>query len=333
MGSKRWAEPIFFKNAIEIKEYEDGVVPLRFTQKQLDVYGAKAIFQIRSHCPAGVYLDFYTDASFIEIEVLIEGNIRSWMVMDIHVDGCFVDSQRTVLNDPTQHERIVYNFPLNHSDLRRVSIYLSQYVQLKIVDIRFSENAVVEAVPLYNKNLLCLGDSITQGVEAMHPSSTYPILLSQYLDMNLLNQGVGGYYFDADSLDERLPYKPDLITVAYGTNDWGLSGSLAEFHDKCAGFFAKLHAIYPFVPKFVITPLWRSDVNTDRNAGALFDIIHTIRGIAGANPNVTLINGMELVPHLDGFFGPQEVTKLHPNDAGFARMAMQLAKRILAHVS
>ncbi len=332
MGSERWVEPIFFKNAIEVKEYEDGVMPLRFTQKQLDVYGAKAIFQIRSHCPAGVYLDFYTDASFVEMEFVIESNIRNWMTMDIHVDGCFVDSWRTALDDHKSHERMICHFPLGHSDLRRVSIYLSQYVQLKIVDIRFSEGAVVESVPRYDKNLLCLGDSITQGAEAIHPSSSYPVLLSQYLDMNLLNQGVGGYYFDADSLDEHLPYKPDLITVAYGTNDWGLSGSLAEFHDKCASYFAKLHAIYPFVPKFVITPLWRSDVSTDRNAGTLFDIIHTIRGIAGATPNVTLINGMELVPHLGKFFGPQEVTKLHPNDEGFARMAMQLAKRIMAHV-
>jgi lysophospholipase L1-like esterase len=330
LGSRRWAENIFFKNAIEVKEYEDGVMPLRFTQKQLDVYAQKDIFRIRSQLPAGMYLDFYTDSSFVEMEFFIENNIRNWMTVDIHVDGCFVDSWRTTLDHHKQHERMICNFPLGHGGLRRVSIFLSQYVQLKIVDIRFSEGAIVESVPRHVKNLLCLGDSITQGVEAIHPSSSYPVLLSQYLDMNLLNQGVGGYYFNADSLDEQLPYKPDLITVAYGTNDWGLSESLAEFHDKCAGFFAKLHDIYPSVPKFVITPLWRSDVNTNRKAGTLFDIIHTIRDIAGATPNVTLINGMELVPHLGEFFGPHEVTKLHPNDDGFARMAMQLAKRIMA---
>ena len=43
-----------------------------------------------------------------------------------------------------------------------------------------------------------------------------PVQLARFFEMDLLNQGVGGYIFNARSLDEEISYQPDVVTVAYG---------------------------------------------------------------------------------------------------------------------
>jgi hypothetical protein len=67
----------------------------------------------------------------------------------------------------------------------RLTVYLPQLVQIKLFNLEVSPGAGVEKAPRFPRNLLCLGDSITQGMEAVHPSFSYPVLLSRFLNMNL----------------------------------------------------------------------------------------------------------------------------------------------------
>ena len=43
---------------------------------------------------------------------------------------------------------------------------------------------------------------------------------------------------------EKEDFQPDLITVAYGTNDWR-HGTKARFEKECKGFFHNLRNSYP----------------------------------------------------------------------------------------
>ena len=89
-------------------------------------------------------------------------------------------------------------------------------------------------------DLVFIGDSITQGMDARGPASAYAVQLARVLDVELLNQGVGGHIFDLDALDDELPYHPDIITIAYGTNDWSRDTTREEISSRVERYLTRL---------------------------------------------------------------------------------------------
>lgn len=71
----------------------------------------------------------------------------------------------------------------------------------------------------YKMKILSYGDSITQGYDALFPSYSYINRFSMYLDAFIYNKAIGGDIF-RPALIERKNFKPDIVTIAYGTNDW-----------------------------------------------------------------------------------------------------------------
>jgi hypothetical protein len=143
--------------------------------------------------------------------------------------------------------------------------------------------------------------------------------------MALLNQGVGGHIFDPLSLDRDIPLHPDLITVAYGTNDWGRCGSLADFRGPMENYLHELRDIFPEATIFVITPIWRRDMGEAKPAGGFIEIGKSIRDVCSRLPSVHVVDGLELVPHFSSFFGDGRV---HPTDEGFLHYSLNLLGRI-----
>lgn len=313
-----------FRNCIRVEKTQDGLMPLRFSALQMKEYAKTDVLKIRSYCPSGVCIDFDTDTSFIRFEYSIQEIARKWAWFDIYVNNVFVEAIGTDSISQNSGE-FYYEIPVSGQKLNRITIYLPHLVEIVIRNIHISEGAVIEALKPYPRNLLCLGDSITQGVEAYHPSLAYPQILSRFLEMNLLNQGVGGYTYNAASLDRELPYIPDVITVAYGTNDWSACGSMAEFIRNCSEYLAKLVQIYPIAKINVITPFWRKDLGRIMQSGSFSELCETVRGICDGYPQINTINGTEMIPHLSEFFGDKI---LHPNDHGFTHIAMNLIRNL-----
>lgn len=305
-----------FHNHLDVLETEEGLLPVRFTPHQMEIYEVELPWKIRSRCPAGICLDFVTDSAFLELAYQPVNACRVWCYFDIFVDGLFVDSIGTASwkENPGSWKYEIKGKP----GCKRITIYLPHTVELYLKSLTLSPGAAIEPAQRYSKNLLCLGDSITQGMDSRKPSGTYPVLLSRLLGMNVLNHGVGGYIFAEESLDASIPYRPDAITVAYGTNDWGKSATAEEFQSKCSAFLNKLAALYPETPIFVLTPLWRADENRDD----YFASFHVLRGIirqeAEKHSNMTVLDGNQLIPHLPQLYGDE---KLHPNDEGFLHIA------------
>lgn len=305
-----------------------GVVPLRFTEKQFAEYDRNPVFAIRSRCPAGVCLDIMTDAALLTLEVEILQWVRPYGYFDLYVDDRFVRS----VGDHDADGRIRrYTFELldssidSSSRMQRVTIYLPHNVELAIRDLLLSGGASLEAVPFRNsRNLLCLGDSITQGMDAVRPSHTYPVLLSRHLDMHLLNQGVGGYYYDDRSLDEELPYEPDLITIAYGTNDWGKHARVETFEASVATYLRKVAATHPDARIAVITPLWRRDADQAKPMGTFEQLTAAIASACRGIQSIRCLPGSELFAHDPALYADG----VHPTDAGFQAMADAVAQRL-----
>lgn len=80
------------------------------------------------------------------------------------------------------------------------------------------DSKVMRAVK--NEKVLWLGDSITQGYGPLRSSCTYVSVANRILNYDIINQGIGGYIYDKNSLMKMEGYEPDKIIVALGTNQY-----------------------------------------------------------------------------------------------------------------
>lgn len=312
------------KNCLQVNVDSGKISFERFTQKQFSAYAHNPSRKIRSYCPSGICLDFYTDSQYIKFNYELKDRARNWFYFDIFINDIFVKSIGSS-SLYSNSGNLDVTIQTESCAINRVTIYLPHVLEITLQDIQLSDGSFIRPTPKHSKNLLCLGDSITQGMDCKNPSSTYPVLLSRYFDANLLNQGVGGHVFDKSSLDEKIPYEPDLITAAYGTNDWSACDSMTQFSQNASEYLELLTKIFPQSQILVITPIWRKDLHALRSMGSFFALHEELCTICRRFPRVTVVNGIPLVPNDEAYFGDKS---LHPNSEGFLHYAFNLAREI-----
>jgi len=205
------------RNYLDIEQTEEGLVIHRFTERQRSVYDSQKNREIRARCPAGVSLEMFTNARCIRLLFSILERTREWSFFDLFINNIFLDSQSSHSHDGVLHT-VEFEFAGKQGkDPQRVTIYLPHNIYLALQSVEIIDGEVEPVTGPIRKKLLCLGNSITQGMDVYYPSSTFPVQLARFFEMDLLNQGVDGYIFNARSLDEEISYKQDLVTVAYGT--------------------------------------------------------------------------------------------------------------------
>ena len=319
----------FFKNAAEVQEMDGALVPLRFSKAQM-AYFEPTPYRFRSWNAAGICLDFMTDSPFFRMRfrAKVKPGTSERLYFDILADGQLVAFPSVTIADQGAGEWTAV-LPVSRGRPRRVTVYLPYQARIAVERMEVAEGALWEPAERYGKNLLCLGDSITQGMNAVHPSSTYAVLLSRALGMNLLNQAVSGYIFDARTIDPELPYRPDLITIAYGTNDWTVLESIEQFEERASAYIQKVTASYPGVPVAVMSPIWREDRDAAKRTGSFAGIHDALERVCRGRKPVRFIPGSSLAPHHPDFFADG----LHPNDEGFLHMALNLMKAGIADLA
>lgn len=312
---------LFFKNCLSIARDRDALVPLRFTPSQLEVYGREKAFRIRSISPAGVYIDCETDSPWMDITFFSRGGCREWMYFDLVVNSMLV-SHSGWDRFPGAEQTIRLEVPEYLRGQNRLSVYLPYNMHTAIRSIETADGSETVPIPSHGKKLLCMGDSITQGMDALHPSNTYPVQTARMLGMNLLNQGVGGHVFQTETLDNTIGLKPDVVTVAYGTNDWNRYASISEFRSMCEEYINRLSFIFSACPILVLTPLWRSDIDEDKPMGSFELLKDTIYEVCSGIDNISVVNGLKLTPHIPEYYRDKTI---HPDDTGFLHYAVNLA--------
>lgn len=319
-----------FRNCLEVVDTPDGWLAVRFSPAQLDVYAAMGdAIALRSRCVSGVKLAMRTDARRIRIRYTIKERARAWASFDVFVNDRFVDSF-AVDAAPEREATFVYDVRDSPHDgsprqWNRIDIYLPHLAAVYVREIGVEGGDRTEPAEPAAGRLLCLGDSITQGMEAIRPSCSYPVLLSRMLGNEVVNQGVGSCRFDKRQLDPACAYKPDTVIASYGANDWELSASLAECDRECRGFIDAMSAQYAYARRIVLTPIWRTDIDAVLPMGSFGDLVRTIRSACGRHPDVAVLDGLQLVPHQLAFYRDRGV---HPNDEGFVHMAMNMLARM-----
>lgn len=294
---------------------EGALLPHRFTKAQMDWYLAEPDPGYKVRATAGVRLDFTTDADDFGFTYIASlASSRRFCYVDVAVDGALVAHEG---EDQVRHltKRVEIRLP---AGTHRVTVYLPGLFVAALDDVTLSDGATFAPVPK-ERLLLALGDSITQGYDAVYPSLAYPTQLAAALNASLVNQGIGGETF-RPGIPDALPKEPDIVTVAYGTNDFFLREP-EEAEANAAAFFRRVRDLFPKARIFALTPVWRADADTCPTRFASFEAARDMVRRAAALPNCVVIEGDGLLPHLpamcsDGF--------LHPNDLGFCAYAAAL---------
>lgn len=314
-------------------EESDGMIFHRFTPEQFAMYEKKDIaFFIKSKTSAGIRLCFETDSRLLSLQTTVkDARSRTYFAFEIFVNdtcvGCLdnysdfesLEKYSTTVFPCGTFEKI---FDLGEG-AKTVTIHLPWNKITKIHSLTLDDGAFIQPVKRHKK-LLAFGDSITYGFDALLPSRRYISRISDAMGAEERNKGIGGERFCPDLAALPDDFTPDYIVVGYGTNDWAVSPK-ETFYADCNCFFAQLNKNYPNVPVFAITPVWRANFNRDSAFDSFFDIAAGIRDAAAPYPNVTVIDGYDLIPHDPSYYVADGV---HPNMQGFDHYFTNLWRKL-----
>ena len=308
------------RGALLVAEENGAVVFHRFTEAQRKVYESNHGFWLKTFADSGIRLEFTTDAAKFSMRGTAEAaSSRNFCFFDVSVNGALVKHVGTH-SIPDEPE---FDFEVElPKGINSVAVYLPGLSKAMLKSLEFTE--ATEIAPIVKKRrIICYGDSITQGYDARYPSLAYTNIIADMLDAEIVNKAIGGDRFNPELAALPDAGHFDLVIVGYGTNDW--SHELREvLVDKSERFFAALEKNYPGVPVCAILPLWRHDWMRVTDVGTFEEGHKIIRAAAEKHPNVKIVNGWELLPHLESCVSDG----LHPNDFGFQFMARNLLKQL-----
>ncbi len=316
-----------FHGACRIEETERGLQPFRFTEQEQALYATtppEHSFYPKSFSTAGIRLEFVTDSEMLAFGALVN-------TASAHFSHCqfdIVKNNRLLANlDVSNIENHLYTELALGEGEKHLTIYFPWAASTILECLILDDGATFLPCPRKSK-MLMYGDSITQGYHCFHPSRSYASLLADHLDADAINKGIGGERFRPDLAELADPsLSPDLITVAYGTNDWAVHcATPEELEHTGKAFLTLLSQTYPHANIAVITPIWREDLERRRPSMPPFSWIdQCLCSVTDTLPNAYIIHGIDLVPHDPSLYYDHY---LHPNDQGFAHYAENLAKQI-----
>ena len=318
-----------------------------------------------SSMPSGGRLEFVTDSTSIELEAVFMrleyANITPHTAtIDLVVDGELVASEVLVDTDLIRFpDPASMEFDMVHIDpsivrfeglgtgRKHIEIWLAQNATTMLRELRFDDAAMVEGPPASERRRwVHYGSSISHGMEAEHPTGTWPAVVARAADVDLYSLGLAGQcqldQFTARTIRD-LP--ADLISLKLGINVVN-ADTMREraFVPAVHGLLDTIRDGHPVVPIVVISPIIcpvAEDLpgptlpNADGRfvvierpdelmVGALslsrirelLELVVTQRQRAG-DADLHYLHGHEL-------FGDDDVDDLHdglhPNSAGYRRM-------------
>lgn len=301
---------IYF-GAYSFRETEDGwLQAFQYTDAQMEYFRSAFDFWYdRCMATTAKTLEMTTDAQAVSFEykLIWEGSQDSFEL----AVGNLITEIRYVKDLPKEG-KLVWNLPAGKKD---VVIYLPADATVLIRNCRIDGSF---SPARKNEKVLWLGDSITQGFGPLRSGQTYVSVANRLLNYDIINQGIGGYVYDKKSLMKMDGYTPDKIIVALGTNQFGCETmkDVEEYYETLIGIYGEE------IPVLCISPLWRGDVPD--GLPTLTRFCANVRDIASRYPNVKIIDGFSLVPHLPEYF----LDNLHPNALGTETYGRNLVEEI-----
>lgn len=304
--------------AVRIWEENGAVRFSKGTQKQIDAwYTFNEFLGDRAETTSGVRFDLHTDSSKFAFTASA-GNRFEIYINDVMMYNVMLDDNNRSFS---------IDIDKSVSEENRVTLILPSHEICGIQSVELDDGAYIKPHS-FDLKLLMIGDSITHGWDSGYDSLSYAYRVSRALNANSIIYGIGGGFFHESILDDELDFEPDVITVAFGTNDWSRCPTLESLRKNTKEFFDKLCARYPDKLIFGISPIWRADKDQIRASGSFKDITDAIKEEIVAHGAV-LVDGELMMPHLPDFFADKY---LHPNALGFGIYAENLTRVMNAYL-
>lgn len=304
--------------AIRIVEESDGIHFFRCTEKQIREWFIFSDFLGKgSRCTTGVRLDFITSSKHLSFEAPAGNKFEVW------VDGLLrkqfeLDKCRAEGVTPT----LALTDPLgNDKNEVRVTLWLPSHSAGVLSSVELDDGATLRPYDDYKLRWLFIGDSITQGWNATHDSQSYAHRVAAYYDASFVNQGIGGAFYHENCFD-KIDFRPDVVTVAYGTNDFGRFSTYDELRKHARAHLTLIKEAYGDAKIFVLTPIYREH-REGKKMGSFEGACAVVREEA-ERLSLTVVDGLSLVPPLPYFFADH----VHPNEQGFGAYAENLIREI-----
>lgn len=296
--------------ALRIFSLENGVSFSKLTAAQeaafLNIGNRNAL------AATGVRLDFWTDSPTLSYTTLTNGKY------ELHVDGVLSTYQTAQKGEP-----VCVTLP-NDGAAHRITLHLPSHGEAGgFSAIELSNGATLKRHK-FDRKLLFIGDSITQGWNTAIDTLSYAYLVSDALNAESVIQGTGGACFNAATLD-KMDFTPDCVVIAYGTNDSNRDKSedCREVAADCKAFLEKAVSLFPHATINVITPPWRTDMEVPKPYGSLRRVNETVAAVA-RSLDLHVIDGLSMYPADARFMADV----LHPNALGFCVYAHNLLKQL-----
>lgn len=301
----------FFHGVYDFLPQEGGYTSFsRYSASQREYLKFNDFFYVRTTFDGSITLEFTTEATEFGFDYKIL-NVSSKDTFDLYIDEKLFCQNKVaeIAAEGTMRFKLC-------GEGKKVVLYFP--IDADVAVKNFYANSACFPVKKGEK-VLFIGDSITQGYGTFETGRTFVNVANRIFGYELLNQSVGGYYFDKNTLERLDKFSPEKVFIAMGTN-------LCYWDDKekyVAEFFEKLPSVYGYVPVAVITPLWRNDFpDAYEKVGEVSGLIEKYS--RGMN-NVKIIKGDEMIPHDEKYF----FDKLHPNADGATFFGKNLARTII----
>ena len=295
------------------EQLEDGIHFHKCTAKQEAAWASKSDFLGGGALTTtGVRLDFVTDSKHLRFDTASGNRFELW------INGVLM--QQFLMNDYNKENKAA-EWALGEGE-KRVTLTFPSHDAGVLSYVALDDGASVRPTEFARKMLL-IGDSITQGYNSDYDSMSYAWRTAMYFDADCVIQGIGGAYYAEDTFDD-IPFDADVVTVAYGTNDYGHYKTLEEISAHAEAYLALVKERFAGKKIFVISPVWRADTDKPRSSGSFSEVIDAVESAAKKH-GLTVISGMSLMPHLSTFM---KDGYLHPNDMGFGVYAENLIKAL-----
>ncbi|MDX2142962.1 MAG: SGNH/GDSL hydrolase family protein [Rhodospirillaceae bacterium] len=196
-------------------------------------------------------------------------------------------------------------------------------ISLDVLRLEIPDTArLMDAAPRPAKRLVAYGDSVTQGFQARDVTRSWPFLLAEAKQWQLINLGYGSRQMTPGDATVIAAAKPDVLTIQIGTNDYAQQVPLGPFVTGFHAFLTQACALCPEAAIYVLSPLWTA---LDRvvSIKVYWAAINDATRAVGCD-RVRLIDGRGLVDHDLACFWDG----VHPNDAGMRQIAERLIPQL-----
>ncbi len=343
--------------ALDVRLDADGRTrPSRFLPGQLRALASvrawhPGYYRQLAACTSGIALEFTTDASRAMVEVTLDepprgtrsviADVRSWgQVPAGPYDGVSaeVDGRRLPLVLPDERGGVSWDLDdpegvpsvgqrrlPGMGEPHHVRVWLPCFTSCLLGHVR-ADGTYLESVGP-RAALLVLGDSIAQGYVALDPGRSWPALLARRLNLDLVNQGVGGQVFQPGTLQGLAAHlKPEAIIVELGEN-YRYEPCRASYVERdVRDFLDELSSAFPEVPTWVLTTLPHLEERYPTHPKSCFSAVDDlIRAAAASHSQMRVVEGSTLLDR-----EPERLAELladgsdHPGPTGHEMIAERL---------